>query len=111
MSSSLFAQYIYERSNKSIIEDENGFATFYFINDICYIEDIYVKSDMRKHGIASKYADTILAQAKLKGAKKLMGSVNLKANNPTTSMKVLLAYGFDLAFNDNQMIYLQKEVI
>lgn len=110
MRPSHFASYIYEKQNKSIIEDEHGFATFFFIKDACYIEDIYVVPEARKSGVASKYADLISEQAKSKGASKLLGSINLNSNNSTDSMKVLLAYGFKLAWNDGQMIYLQKEV-
>lgn len=105
---SLYAQYIYERQNKSIIEDENGFASYYYINDSCYIEEIYVKRECRKAGIASKYADTIAADAKAKKARQLVGSINLNTNNATTSMKALLAYGFQLTSAANNMIYLTK---
>ncbi len=107
-SPSLYAQYIYERQNKSIVEDENGFASYYYINDSCYIEEIYVKRDSRNKGIASKYADYITADAVSKKAKQLIGSVNLNTNDPTTSMKVLLAYGFKLASAGDNMIYLTK---
>ena len=61
-----FANYIKERQNKEIIEDESGFATYYFIMPDCYIEDIYVIPEKRKAGIAAKYADKIakIAQEK-----------------------------------------------
>lgn len=110
MSPSLFAQYIYERQNKSIVEDENGFATYYFIENTCYIEDLYVIKDARKKGIAASYADRIAEEAKRNGASKLMGSVNVLANGATDSMKVLIAYGFSLLSANNNMIFLTKEI-
>lgn len=39
-----------------------------------------------------------------------MGSVNLLANNATDSMKVLLAYGFNLHSTNQNMIYLTKSL-
>lgn len=107
---SLYAQYIYERQNKSIIEDENGFASYYFINDTCYIEELFVKRGSRNKGIASEYASQITKEAKSKGAKQLMGSVNLNTNGATDSMKVLLAYGFSLQTANNNMIFLTKSL-
>ena len=105
---SLYARYIYEREGKSIVEDEHGFATFLFLPEHCYIEDIYVVPDKRKEGIASKYADEIARLAKQKGYSKLLGSVNTKAARPDVSLKTLLAYGFIPISADKDMIYLEK---
>src|SRR5210317_1124304 len=95
---SLFGEYIKERLNKSIIEDEHGFATYFpaFNNEYMYIEDIYVKPEFRKKDKASIYADEISEIARKKGIKKLLGSVDINANAATESMKVLFAYGFKL---------------
>ncbi len=109
-SPSLFAQYLYERSNKAIVEDENGFASYYYIGSTCYIEDLYVKRGMRNKGIASSYADKIAEEAKSKQATQLMGSVNLNTMGATDSMKALLAYGFELQSAGNNMIYLVKSL-
>lgn len=105
-----FASYIYERQGKSIIEDEHGFATYYYIKDACYIEDIYVAQDSRRSGVGSKYADMIAEEAKSKGYTKLMGSVNLTTNGATDSLKALLAYGFQLATANNNIIFLLKDI-
>lgn len=107
---SLFGQYIYERQNKSIIEDEFGFATYYFQNDCCYIEDIYVVREKRKENIASKYADKIAEEAKSKGMKYLVGSVKPSANGSTVSLKVLLGYGFQLVAAQEDFIWFKKEI-
>ncbi len=109
-SPSLYASYVYERSNKSMIETDKGFATFYYVQDACYIEDIFVKREHRKEGIAAQMADQITVKAKENGYKKLIGSVDTQANNCTTSLKVLLAYGFELAFNQGNMIFLKKDI-
>lgn len=105
-----FARYIYEREGKQIIEDQNGFATFCYITDACYIEDIYVVPDKRKSGIAAGYADQIAAAAKSKGISRLLGSVKPSANGSTESTKVLLSYGFKLLSSTNDFIYFVKEL-
>ena len=109
---SLYGEYIKERLNKSIIEDEHGFATYFpaFNNEYMYIEDLYVKPIYRKKAKASAYADKVAEIARKKGIRKLLGSVDLNANAATESMKVLLAYGFSLLDIKGSLIYLSKEI-
>lgn len=110
MSPSLYASYVYERSGKSIIETDKGFATFYYINEFCYIEDIFVKREYRMTGIARDMADQIAQRAKDNGYKKLLGSIDLQAKNCSESLKSLIAYGFKPSFNQNQMTYFVKDI-
>lgn len=108
--SSLYSEYISERLGKEIIETERGFATYFYLSDGCYIEDIYVKKEYRKSGEASKMADQIASIAKSKGYKKLYGTVVPSAIGSTDSLKVLLAYGFSLNNCTNNMIVMVKEL-
>lgn len=108
--SSLFGQYIRERQNKEIVEDERGFCTYFYLKDGVYIEDLYVKPDHRQAGVASSYADKVAELAKAKGFNKMYGSVALMANHSTSSLKVLLAYGFQLDSAHNNSIILVKDI-
>jgi|CXWK01.1.fsa_nt_gi predicted GNAT family acetyltransferase len=105
-----FANYIKERQNKEIIEDENGFATYYFAGPDCYIEDIYVVPEKRKSGVAAKYADKISKIAQEKNCLNLIGSVKPTANGSTASLKVLLAYGFKLYSANEDFIWFKKKL-
>lgn len=105
-----FAMYILEKDGKQIIEDENGFATYYFIEEGCYIEDIFVVKDKRKEGIAAKYADQIADIAKKAGINTLIGSVRVEIENPTASVSVLIAYGFKVIKAEDGMIWFNKEI-
>lgn len=108
---SLFSEYLKELGTKQIVEDEYGFATFYKFNDGLYIEDIFVKKEFRDKGYASKYADIIAQLAKEQDLLKLYGSVRPSANGSTTSMRVLMAYGFKLHSASNDAIIFVKELI
>lgn len=108
---SLYAQYVREREGKEIVETDDGFATFYFTNGFCYIEDIFVVPAKRKSGIAAELANQISEIAKKNGIKKLLGSVSPKAKGADASMKVLMAYGFKLLNSDKDLIYFEKEII
>lgn len=107
---SLFAKYIEARGGKEIIETEKGFATYYFINDGCYIEDIFVEEKYRKSGEASKMAYEIEIIAKERGCKKIYGTVCPQAKGSTDSLKVLLAYGFSLDSCTSNLIAMKKDI-
>lgn len=107
----LFAQYIKERENKEIIENDYGFVTYYFLtNGDCYIEDVYIVPEKRRSNLASEYGKQIEIIAKERGSKKIIGSVDQNANNKTESLKFLLSYGFVLAYNSGSTIFLTKEL-
>ena len=105
-----YAKYKEERENAIIVEDEYGFASAVEYENHMYIDEIYVIPEERKNNRASTYADKIAYIALEKGYKKLLGSIDPKANGSTTSMKVLLAYGFKLLCVDNNLIYLEKQI-
>lgn len=107
---SLYAQYIKERLNKDIIETEQGFATYFFIEGGCYIEDIYVHPDHRHSHVASQLADQIAMISKERGVNKLLGSVVPTSNYSTQSIQVLLAYGFKLDSSTNNLILFSKDI-
>jgi ribosomal protein S18 acetylase RimI-like enzyme len=108
--SSLYAQYIKEREGKETIETDKGFATYTYVPEGCYIQDIYVHPDHRKEHVCFNLADQIVEIAKEKGCKKLFGTVCPSANGSTTSLKVLLAYGFKLESSGNNLIVMVKEI-
>lgn len=107
---SLYAEYILEREGKLIVEHEDGFATYLIKGDDCYIVDIYVRPAARKSGLASKMADEIADRARALECKFLLGTVNPQTEGATASLKVLLAYGFELAGigNDGLIWFSQK---
>ena len=108
---SLYGMYIKELGNRDILETEKGFATYSFFEDSVYIEDIFVHPDYRNTNEASDMADEIGKIAKEKGYKKMIGSVVPGHKGSTTSIKVLLAYGFKLDGVNNNFILLKKDLV
>lgn len=108
---SMYASYIYERHGKSIVETDSGFATFMYPNEsTVYLEDLYVKSALRRSGAATQLVDEVVRIAKLKGCHTLLGSVCATANNSTDSLKAVLSYGMKLHASDNILIWFKKEI-
>jgi GNAT superfamily N-acetyltransferase len=107
---SLQAQYAKEREDIDTIENEHGFLTYKAYPDEYRIFDLYVTPDSRQSGFASEMADRVASLALENGCKILTGSVDTRANGATTSVKVLLSYGFKVLRTDGSMIHFIKEL-
>ncbi len=106
----MYADYIKELYNRETIESDHGFITYSFEKDAVYIQDIYIKPEMRKSDEASGLADMVANIARSRDIKTLLGSVIPSYNNSTVSMKILLAYGFKIDSSANNFILLKKEL-
>lgn len=108
---SLYGDYIREQTFGDIVETDIGFATYVFLDEkTCYIKDIYVKPEFRMAHEASDISAIIEDLARAQGCTRLLGSVSPSTKNSTRSLKVLLAYGFQLLSSSNDIIYFQKDL-
>lgn len=111
---SMHADYVRERLGDEILERAEGFATYRFVDDkgtpCVYIVDIYTHPDFRKTRVASDMADQIVGRAKIRGCKRLLGTVSPTAKNATDSLRVLLGYGMSLYSCSNDLIIFRKEI-
>jgi len=109
---SLWAEYRAERKESIFIEHENGFASYNFSADgkDCYLQDIYVRKDFRKTGLATQLADEVVEIAKARDCEYLTGSVIVGSVEDTKSMKVFLAYGMKLHSVQGNIVYLYKKL-
>lgn len=108
---SMYADYVKETRGIESLETDFGFATYIIRAGECYIEDIYVKPQFRKDRVGAEMADKIRAIAKEQGCKLLTGTVNcLFHKDPSTSAKVLLAYGFKISKVVNDVIFFKMEI-
>lgn len=108
---SLYADYLRERTNDEIIETDQGFATYRFIDpNTVYIVDVYIKPEFRKHGAASNISDTIVEVAKKRGCTKLIGTVVPSTKGSTISLKALLGYGMELESAGADFIIMRKAI-
>jgi GNAT superfamily N-acetyltransferase len=107
---SLYGQYILEREGKQIIERPEGFATYFYTNDMCYVENVYVAPEFRRTKIGRELLEKAASEAKLRGIKKLLVTVRPSANGSTTSLKAVTACGFTLQSAANDAIFFVKEI-
>lgn len=110
MHKSHYANYIEERENKDIIEDEKGFATYSYVDNGIYIEDIYVAPEFRNQKVASSYGAIIEDIARKSGLSYVYGSVATDVNGVTESLKRMIGYGYSVYKCETNMIYFIKEI-
>ena len=108
---SLFGDYIKERGNREILEEEYGFVTYVFSSkEECYLEDMYIVPKYRRQKYASKLADKLFVIAKEHGMKSVYTTVVPSTNGSNESLAGCLQYGFKLLKTEPNLIYLIKEV-
>lgn len=111
MKLSHYGQYLTERTGRGIVETEDGFATFEYVNDdIVYIVDLFVVPDKRKQRVAANMADKIVEAAVNHGCKFLLGSVDVTAKGAEASIEVLEKYGMRPYKTAEPMIFYIKEI-
>ena len=107
---SLYAQYLAERCGHSIIETDEGFATYEIDGSVLYIRDIFVIQDARRQGLASQIADQVCDLARAKGCTVLIGTIDPTTHGAHESLLGLLAYGMRLSHLSGALIVLKKDL-
>lgn len=107
---SLYAQYIKEREDFEMVEDEFGFASYKIFGAECYIRDIYVVPEKRKTAIGTSYMEKITELARESGCTHLTGTVFPAANGASESMAAILRGGFKIQASTSDKIILMKEI-
>lgn len=109
---SMYADYLRERTNDHILENEWGFATYRFMDDdhTVYIVDIFISQKVRGKGHAASLADRIADEARFKGCTKMLGTVLVGKEWTTTNAKILLAYGFEIQSATAEVIIFRKSL-
>lgn len=108
---SLYADYLKERTNDLILEDEGGFATYRYVDaKTVYLIDIFVVPEDRKSGQGRHMADLIALEAKNKGCTEMLGTVIPSNKGSTTSLDVLRAYGMTLKSSAENLIIFRKDI-
>jgi ribosomal protein S18 acetylase RimI-like enzyme len=109
---SLYKAYLTERTTDRIIETDQGFVTYRYLEDgkSVYIIDIYVIPSCRQVGIAGYLADMVMREARDRECTEILGTVVPSTKNSNINLKGLLGYGMELKSSSNDLIILRKEI-
>lgn len=108
---SLYADFIRERGKELIVENDDGFAMYRYIDEkSVYIIEVFVRRELRKKGIASRFADSIVEEAKAKGCTELLGTVIPSSQWASEAMKAYFAYGMTIKSASEDLIVIRKDI-
>lgn len=108
---SLYAEYLAERTSDQILENDQGFITWRFINEKqVYIVDIFVRKNFRTAQVATKLADYVCSIAKNLGYKEVIGTVVPSTKGANASLRVLWGYGMTLHSAQPDLIIMKKDI-
>ncbi len=107
----MYCEYVRERLGKEYVKMDEGFAIYSFMEDAVYLEEIYVRPELRKSGVATQIADYVAQVGRNQGKKYFVGTVNPSSGGATTSLRVLLGYKMELMPKlDQGLIWFYKEL-
>ena len=107
----LYKQYLEEREGGFLIAEEHGFVTYKQIDALSvWIVDIFVEKDHRKEGIATRLSALVVEEARKLGCTRVYGTADINAKGVTTSLKSILADGFEFSHAEGNMLYFIKNI-
>jgi ribosomal protein S18 acetylase RimI-like enzyme len=104
----MWSEYFKEREGYETLQNEKACLTYKIAGEECYIKDIFVLKEHRRSSVGSSLADKCAEIAISSGCKFLSGTVVPSTNGSTSSLKGLLAYGFEVKSSHEDLIILTK---
>lgn len=106
----MYKQWFKEYHNNEVHETDFGFMSYFIKDNMCIINDVFIKPEFRRHGKMAELADEVIKIAKKQNCNKLIGFVNFPSTYPEYSLKAQINYGFKISAVENGRIILQKEI-
>jgi len=104
----MYAKYLQDGEGAEVCTFEHGFIILKTMQNLLYIETIYVAPEMRKTGYGRKMLEEIEQRAISEQRTGVLGSCSPNREGSTISLKAMLACGFNLHSCDKDIIYLLK---
>lgn len=107
---SLYGQYIAERQDMSILENEFSFVTYKKIDDALFIEDMYVVKEKRDTKVGLELLNNMIQLAKILECNRIITLVDITTNNWEKTFNNLMKNDFKTTRGEGSTIYLVKEL-
>jgi GNAT superfamily N-acetyltransferase len=104
----MYAKYLLDGEGAEVCTFEHGFMILKTMQNLLYIETIYVAPEMRKSGYGRQMLQMVEQRAIREQRSGILGSCSPNREGSTVSMKAMFACGFNLHSCDKDIIYLLK---
>lgn len=100
----LFAQYIKERLNQEVIENESGFIIYNINGKSCFLAEMYIKPDSRKSGLFIELLNELKELAVENDCEHITATIHQYDKGATNSLSSAFKYGFKIHQAHNNII-------
>ena len=110
INNTLYAQYISEREDALVLENENGFLTYKIMNQECLVINMFIKPALRKKGEGRFLVSELSDIARAKGCLYITANIYLNDGGATKTLISALMAGFGISAADRGTITIYKNI-
>lgn len=110
LTGSLYHQYIEERSNGRLIENEHGFIAYRMVGPECFIMDMFISPGKRKSGEGRKLIEKLSEIAIENGCTLMTAEVQLADPGASNTLIGCLRVGFKVARSNGVALLIVREL-
>lgn len=110
ISETLYAEYIKERENFDIIENENCFIIYKIKGDSAFISHSFTRKDLRQRGEMSTLLAELCSLLKTKDVLRLSATIDLRDVNASKTTLAALKFGFEIKAAENGILYIEVKL-
>ena len=108
---SMYKKYVENQlPNRFVHETNKGFITYNINGKECQLEEIYVKPEFRRQGIAKELRDFASRDAKKRDCEYIRGSLIIGSGMIEESGMAMLKYNYKFWYTDGIIIYFKKDL-
>lgn len=110
LKNTVYAQYVKERSNADILEDESGFIVYTISNGECFIHEMSVRQVVRGQGYGKSLIADLEKIAKENKCEAITANVHLWDKGAANTLTAAFKTGFELGRAENNTILIIKKL-
>lgn len=106
----LFKEYLKERENKEVIENEYGFIIYKLFDKECFIADFYIKPAFRNTIVLPNFIDQLAKIAKSSECDHISAKLYIADNGHQKTLMAAFKMGFNILSTNNDCIIIIKKL-
>lgn len=107
----MFKEYLKERENKEVIENEYGFLVYKIFDKECFLADFYIKPAFRKTFVVGDFVSQLEVIAKDNGCECITAQIQIADKGHKVTLSAAFKLGFNIVSSNNNAIIIMKEVV
>ena len=110
ISETLYAEYIKERENFDIIENENCFIIYKIKGDSAFISHSFTRKDLRQRGEMASLLAELCILLRMKNVLLLNATIDLRDVNASRTTLAALKCDFEIKAAENGILYIEVDL-